>query len=87
MAELGDLHESAEPPAIRHELDGTSDFGVCHIQITERCVHGNDGPETVQSQPSGSTFSPSTRTSKCRWQPVEAPVEPTRAMASPRSTT
>ena len=42
MAELGDLHESAEPPAIRHELDGTSVLWLCHIPVTERCVHDYD---------------------------------------------
>lgn len=38
MAELGDLREGAKPPAIWHELDGTTVFSVCHIPITERCV-------------------------------------------------
>jgi hypothetical protein len=45
VAELGDLHESAKPPAIWHELDATTDFWVCHIRVTEWCVHGYDGHE------------------------------------------
>src|SRR5690606_1771716 len=43
-----------------------------------RCLQG--------SHLSGSKASPSTRTSKWRWGPVERPVEPERAITSPART-
>src|SRR5205814_8751352 len=58
-----------------------------HGDSLPRCQRGPMVSEGQQrqgfSQSNGCTGVPFTRTSKCRWSPVDAPVVPTRPIRSP----